>query len=78
MTLQSRFKKPEQPNVERRLLSPAQAAKYLNFGVKIVYRMVNQRLIPHVRNGNRFLIDRVDLDRLIERRKIRAVPAWYD
>jgi len=32
--------------------------------------MVKDRTIPHIPEGNKILIDRLDLDRFIERRKV--------
>jgi excisionase family DNA binding protein len=72
MPLQKRFKKPEPIAIERRLLSPKQAATYLNISITIVRRMILNRTIPYLRNGRRYLVDRIDLDRWIERRKISA------
>jgi excisionase family DNA binding protein len=79
MALQKRFKKPEAVpisiSIDRRLLSPKQAATYISHSVDIVYDMIDRRAIPYVQNGRRYLIDRVDLDRWIEKRKISAVAA---
>ncbi len=75
MSLEKRFKKPESVAVERRLLSPKQAATYLNISVSVVRDMILRRSIPHIRNGRRYLVDRLDLDRWIERRKIPVLTA---
>jgi excisionase family DNA binding protein len=48
------------------------AAAYLSLGVGTLRKMVKDRTIPHIPEGNKILIDRLDLDRFIERRKIPA------
>ena len=76
MSLQKRFKKPPvippvvTPFTGPRLLRIKQAAAYLSVGTGTVRKLVKDRAIPHVPEGNKFLIDRLDLDRFIERRKV--------
>ena len=77
MSLQNRFKKPSVvtttpvvPFVGPRLLRIKPAAAYLSLGVGTLRKMVNDRVIPHVPEGNKFLIDRFDLDRWIEKAKV--------
>ena len=78
MSIQKRFKKVETISSEKRLLSPKQAGVYLGVSIDIVYEMIHARQIPYIvkpgkRNPPQYLLDRVDLDRWIERRKISAV-----
>ena len=76
VSLQKRFKKSPIvpttviPIAGPRLLRIKQAAAYLSLGVGTVRKMVNDRVIPHVPEGNKFLIDRFDLDRWIEKAKV--------
>jgi excisionase family DNA binding protein len=79
MSLQSRFKKPISI-LDQRLLPPKQAATYIGVSIDIIYEMIKARQVPHIvkpGNGRRiqYLIDRHDLDRWIDRRKITAVAA---
>jgi excisionase family DNA binding protein len=39
-------------------------------GTGTVRKLVKDRAIPHVPEGNKFLIDRLDLDRWIEKAKV--------
>jgi predicted DNA-binding transcriptional regulator AlpA len=83
MPLQKRFKKSVQPTViapERRLLTPKQSVLYVGLSIDAVYEMIRAREIPYIirpGTGNRpkYLIDRLDWDRWIEKRKISAVAA---
>jgi excisionase family DNA binding protein len=76
MSLQKRFKKPSTtitaltPFTGPRLLRIKPAAAYLSLGVGTLRKMVKDRTIPHVPEGNKFLIDRFDLDRWIEKAKV--------
>ena len=79
MSLQNRFKKSSVvtatsvvPFVGPRLLRIKPAAAYLSLGVGTLRKMVKDRSIPHIPEGNKILIDRLDLDRFIERRKVGA------
>ena len=56
--------------VEAHVLWIKDAAIYLGAQVWAVRQMIRNREIPHVQIGRTFLIDRVDLDRYIERNKI--------
>ena len=53
-----------------RLLTPKSAAAYLSMSIDVVRDMIQHRRIPYVQNGRRYLIDRLDLDRYIERVKV--------
>jgi excisionase family DNA binding protein len=79
LPLQKRFKKPlaSVPEVNAasgpRLLNLQDAAKYLSAHVWALRQMVRKRQVPHVRIGRGYLIDRLDLDRLIEKNKVGVV-----
>ena len=76
MSLQNRFKKPAaalQPTVAiagPRLLGLKDAAVYLSAHLWAVRQMVRNRELPFVKIGRKILIDRVDLDRYVERNKV--------
>jgi excisionase family DNA binding protein len=84
MSLLSRFKKPLHSSVVIQLkspclLTPKQAALYIGHSVDLVREMVAKREIPHVPKGNgeqrtHYLIDRLDLDRWVEKSKV-GTPA---
>ena len=73
MPIQKRFKKPVVPAVAisgPRLLSIKDAAAYLSARVWAIRQLVRNREIPYVPVGRGFKIDKIDLDRWIERQKI--------
>jgi excisionase family DNA binding protein len=73
MPIQKRFKKPATPVVAisgPRLLSLKDAAVYLGAHLWAVRQMVRGRELPYVQIGRKHLIDRLDLDRFVERNKI--------
>ena len=74
MPIQHRFKKPVVPpqpiSAGPRLLSIKDAAAYLGARVWAVRQMVRKRELPYVPVGRGFKIDKIDLDRWIERQKI--------
>jgi len=79
MPIQKRFKKPPvistsalAPIIGPRLLTPQAAAAYLSMSTDVVRDMIQHRRIPYVQNGRRYLIDRLDLDRYIEKAKVGA------
>lgn len=59
--------------VSPRLLSIAQAARYLSVSTWTVREMIWRGDLPHVRCGRRILLDLRDLDTWIEREKVRGV-----
>jgi hypothetical protein len=71
----------QQPKLEpvaRRLLSPKQSMAYTGLAENFVYAMIHNRSIPYIvvsgQGGKaKYLIDRLDWDRWIERRKIPVV-----
>jgi excisionase family DNA binding protein len=63
----ARLHQTEQP----RLLSVAEAATYLGRTQKALRHMVANGVIPAVREGSRVHLDRADLDRWLEMRKVQ-------
>jgi len=67
---------PPQPiSAGPRLLSIKDAAAYLGARVWAVRQMVRKRELPYVPVGPGFKIDKIDLDRWIERAKIGGLAA---
>ena len=56
-------------NEERRLLTVNEALEYLRISRPTFYRLIKQGKIKPVKIGKRTLIDKADLDRLIEESK---------
>jgi excisionase family DNA binding protein len=79
MPIQRRFKKPVVPpqpiSARPRLLSIKDAAAYLGARVWAIRQMLRNRQLPYVPVGRGCKIDKVDLDRWIERQKIGTVVA---
>ena len=75
MSIQKRFKKPVAPAVAisgPRLLNPKAAATYLSMSIDVVRDLIKNRQLPYIQNSRRYLLDRVDLDRYIEKIKIEV------
>lgn len=73
MPIQKRFKKPIAPFMAisgPRLLSVKDAATYLGAHLWAIRQLVRNRELPYVQIGRKYLIDRMDLDRFVERNKI--------
>lgn len=54
-------------------LHVAEAAEYLGMSRRYVYRLLSGRQIPYVKLSNVVLIERRDLDALLERNRVEAV-----
>lgn len=62
----------EPPTVAQRLYRIPQAAAYLNCSVWAVRDLLRRKAVPKIKLGKKFLVDRSDLDRWIEREKAAA------
>ena len=71
-SIQKRFKKNVVGPEAVRLLTPKQAAAYLGMSVDVIRDLYARRAIPYLMNGRKYLLDRHDLDKFIEKRKIQA------
>ena len=60
------------PDVAPRLLDLKTAAAYLSSTVWFLRTLVWNRSIPFLKFGNKYVFDRADLDRFVERQKIHA------
>jgi excisionase family DNA binding protein len=52
-----------------RMLTIPESAEYLRSSVKFVRSLIWSRTLPYIRAGKRYVIDREDIDRWIERTK---------
>lgn len=62
-------------NQPKRNFSPKQGAEYLGIGSNLMYRMLAENRIPHARLGNRIVVSRAALDRLLAGDSVNATPA---
>jgi hypothetical protein len=77
VSLQQRYNTAAKP-VEKRLLTPQQSVMYVGLSIDKIYEMIRDREISYIirpTSGSRprFMIDRFDWDRWIEKRKISAL-----
>ena len=59
-----------------RYLRVPQAAVYLGYAVKTVYRLVEERRIPHIKKGRTVIFDRNVLDKWMQDGRINPLPVW--
>lgn len=55
--------------MEERLLTIKEAMKYLKVGKNTIYKLIHEGKLKPVKIGKRTLLDKADLDRLIEESK---------
>lgn len=53
----------------QRLLTPAQAAEYINLSLSRMYELLKEEDLPAVRSGRAVRVDKDDLDAWIKRHK---------
>lgn len=58
--------------MESRGVTVQEAAAYLSTTVPAIRRLISKRELPYLKLGKRFILDRQDLDKWIERRKRTA------
>ena len=51
---------------ERAAFTPREAAAYLGVGPNLIYRLLAEGQIPHVRLGTRYVIGKTTLERMLE------------
>ena len=78
MSLQERYQKPLLEKWQgKRLLSPKESMAYTGLARDVVYALIRNRAIPYIirpgAKSTQFLIDRLDWDKWIERRKIPVI-----
>ena len=61
--------------MEKRLLNIKEVSEYLGISQKGLYNMIYRREIPFIKIGGRVRFDIIDLDKWIERQKIKSVSS---
>ena len=59
-----------------RYLRVPQAASYLGLAPKTLYRLAEEKRIPHIRKGRTIFFDRVALDKWMQDGLINPLPVW--
>lgn len=59
--------------MRKRLLNIKECAEYLGLSIQAIYNRVSQRRIPYIKDGKRVLFDIEELQRWIEKHKVRAI-----
>lgn len=62
---------------KHRLLNVQEAADYLGLKVSTLYQWVSQKRISYVKSGRLVKFDLADLDRFIEKSKVKPVREIY-
>jgi len=63
-------------NTTPRYLRIPQAASYLGLAPKTLYRLTEERRIPHIRKGRTLFFDRVALDRWMQAGTVNPLSVW--
>lgn len=63
----------EEAKILRKVLGPEEAAKELGVSLGLMYRLLRNGKIPHVRAGDRYLISSAALARWVEGQSTPAV-----
>lgn len=63
---------PAQPPTDQRGMNVKAAAKYLGVSIWQIRKFIREDVVPNFRIGNRDMVDRTDLDALIEQLKNAA------
>ncbi|GEM_PF-1955935 len=60
-------------------LTPQEVSRYLQVGVRQVYRWIRRGELPAIRLGRSYRIEAVDLDRFLhERKTVRRSTLWQE
>jgi len=57
---------------QSKFLTVREVAEYFNLSISTVYKMIQERIIPHIKVGKNIRIKRVDLERIEEKNYIKA------
>ncbi len=63
---------------KHRLLNIKQASEYLGLKVSTLYKWVSQKRIPYYKSGRLDKFDLADLDKYIEKSKVKPVKELYE
>lgn len=66
------MKTPTKEKIEPRWLDVKQAGVYMCKSPGAVRKKLSRGQLPYVQDGRRILIDRLDIDRMLEQRKTEA------
>lgn len=58
--------------MERATLTVAETAEYIGIGLNKVYQLVNDKTIPSIRIGKRFIIPKIALDEWLIKQSLSA------
>jgi len=59
-----------------RYLRVSQAACYLGYEIKTVYRLVEERRIPHIKKGRTIFFDKLELDKWMLEGAVDPLSLW--
>ena len=59
-----------------RYLRVPQAAVYIGYADSTVYRLVEEKRIPHIKKGRAIFFDRLKLDKWMQESAVDPLPAW--
>jgi len=59
-----------------RYLRIPQAAGYLGLAPKTIYRLAEEKRIPHIRKGRTLFFDRLALDKWMQSGAVRPLAVW--
>jgi excisionase family DNA binding protein len=62
--------------ISPRYLRISQAAAYLGFATKTLYRLAAEKKILHIRKGRTLFFDRVALDKWMQAGTVSPLPVW--
>ncbi len=65
-------------NVTPRYLRVPQAAAYLGFAPKTLYRLVEEKRIPYIRKRRTLLFDKPALDKWMQADSVNPLRVWDD
>lgn len=63
-------------DITPRYLRIPQAASYLGLAVKTLYKLAEEKRIPHIRKGRTLFFDRLALDKWMAEGAVTPLPVW--
>ncbi len=64
------------PEIIPRYLRISQAATYMGLAVKTLYRLAEEKRIPHIKKGRTIFFDRLALDKWMEQGTVKPLAVW--
>lgn len=62
--------------MEKRFLNVKQCADYLNISIHFVYKLVEEKKMPHTRIGRKIIFDIQKLEHFISENSFEVVDDW--